>query len=61
MQHFRHGLSKAVGQCLHHDRGIIIVRPLEALGNGDLFNPGCHDEAANVIGLAAFDRRDEIG
>ena len=48
-----HALGKsfgeAVGQRLHEDRGIIVVRPLETLGDGDFLDAGRDDEAADIV------------
>ncbi len=54
------GLGETVGQRLDQDRGVIVVGPLEAFGDGDLLDAGRDDEAADIVLFAAFDRRDEI-
>src|SRR3984957_14877980 len=53
--------GEAVGQRLGHDRGIIVVGVLEALGDGFLADAGGHREGADIIGKAAGAWRDEIG
>ena len=47
------GLGEAVGERLDQDRGIVVVRPLEALGDRDLLDAGGDDEAADIVGRAA--------
>ena len=53
------GLGEAVGERLDQDRGIVVVRPLEALGDRDLLDAGGDDEAADIVGRALG--RDEVG
>ena len=53
------GLGEAVGERLDQDRGIVVVRPLEALGDRHLLDAGGDDEAADVVGRALG--RDEVG
>ena len=52
MQRLGEGLGQAVGQGLGHDRGIVVVRALEALGDLDLPDAGGDREAADTVGLA---------
>ncbi len=53
-------LGKPVGQCLDQDRGVVVIRPLEALGNRHLFDAGRHNEPADVILQTRLDRRHEV-
>ena len=52
------GLGEAVGQRLDHDRGVVVVGVLEAVGDLVLADAGRHHEGADVIGVAL--RRDEV-
>ena len=61
MQALGEGFGEAVGQRLDHDRRIVVVRALEALGDLVLADAGGDDEGADVVGDAALARRDEIG
>ena len=61
VQPFGEGFGQPVGQRLGHDRGIIVVGALEALGHGFLADPGGDGEGADIIGEPAGARRDEIG
>ena len=60
MHQFGKGLGKAIGQRLDENCRIIIIGAFKTLGNSCLANAGRHDKAADIIRLAAFDRRDEI-
>ena len=50
MQALGEGLGEAVGQRLDHDRGVVVVGALEALGDVVLADAGGDGEAADVIG-----------
>ena len=53
--------GQAVGQRLDHDRGVIVIGALEALGHRVLADAGGDREGADIIGKPAVARRDEIG
>ncbi len=57
---FGKGLGKPVGERLDQDRGVIVIRALEAFGDGNLLDSGGDDETANIILFPAVDRRNEI-
>ena len=59
MQPLGERFGEAIGQRLDHDRGIVVVGALEAVGDFVLADAGRHHEGADVIGRAF--RRDEIG
>src|SRR5258708_2302167 len=53
-------LGEPIGERLDHDRGIIVVRPLEALRHLVLADAGGDHEGADVVGKRARARRYEI-
>src|SRR5947209_3236910 len=55
------GFSQAIGERLHHDRAVIVVVAGKASGNLLLLGSRRDDEAADIIRLAAVERRDEVG
>ena len=55
------GFRQPVGQRLAQDRGIVVVGVLEAVGHHVLADAGRDHEAADVVGDAGRNRRDEIG
>ena len=61
MQALGEGLGQPVGQRLDHDRRVVVVRALEALGHLVLADAGGDREAADIVGEPARARRDEIG
>ena len=58
---FSERFGQAVGQRLGHDRGVIVVGVLEAVGEVLLADARGHREGADIIGEPAGTRRDEIG
>ena len=54
------GFGETVGQGLHQDGGIIVIGAGETLGDRLLLEAGGDHEGADVIRLAALDRRHEI-
>ena len=54
------GFGETVGQGLHQDGGIIVIGAGETLGDRLLLEAGGDHEGADVIPLAALDRRHEI-
>ena len=61
MQALGERFGQPVGQRLGHDRRIIVVGALEALGHRLLADAGGDREGADIIGKPAGARRDEIG
>src|SRR5262249_52076880 len=53
-------LGEAVGQCLHHDGGVVVVGAFETLGNLVLTDSRGNGEAADIVGKTALARRNEI-
>ena len=54
-------LGQPVGERLDHDRRVIVVGALEAVGDLVLADAGSDDEGADIIGNAARRGRDEVG
>jgi hypothetical protein len=52
---------ESIGKRLHHDGGVIVVRPFEALGGLIRSDAGSDREGADVIGQPAGARRHVIG
>ena len=61
MQGLGKGLRQAIGQCLHHDLGIVVVGALESARDVLLADASGHGEAADIIAQARLLRRHEIG
>src|SRR5690606_36114345 len=61
VQPFGAGFGQAVGQCLDHDRVVVVAGVLIGLGHFFSANAGGADETADVIGDAAVLGRDEVG
>ena len=59
MQMLGKSFGQPVGQRLHHDLGIIVIRALETRSNRILAKSRGHREAAHIVGRPAF-RRDKI-
>ena len=59
MQPLGEGFRQPIGQRLDHDRGVVVVGVLEAVGDRVLADAGRDDEGADVVLVAL--RRDEIG
>ncbi len=55
------GFGQAIGQRLAQDRGVVVIGVLEAVGDHVLADPGGDDEAADIVGHAGRNRRDEVG
>lgn len=61
VQPFGAGLGQAVGECLDHDRAVVVAFVL--IGLGDFFgaNAGGGDETTDIVGHAAVFRCHEVG
>src|SRR5262249_2771259 len=60
MQSLGERFGQAIGQCLHHDCRVVVIGPLETLGNFVLTDASGDSEAADIVRQPAPTGRDKI-